>query len=688
MKRTLARDTSNLSAIAAPLRVPAILASLAVIALALLSGGCRDEPDGAATAQAGPSDAARSAAVEAGKSASSADPAGAAAMEDHDVPTGQSGNTPELELYFGDLHVHTGWSFDAFENGVRTGPADAYRFARGEAIPHAAGGTIQLAGPPLDFLAVTDHAEYLGVATAGLCKDHPLQRQPLIQSWLGADPRIAGLAAPRIRASANAHQPFPALIADDVLPPAWQEVVAIANSHDRPGSFTTFIGFEYSSNPELQNLHRNLIFRGANVPKRPFSAFDSENPEDLWRWMDAARAAGDDLIAIPHNANGSNGLMFAPTRFDGSAIDADWASLRTRNEPVAEVIQIKGQSETKPALSPGDEWADFEVVPWLTMNPNRPSHASVSYLREALGVGLGFRETLGVDPFALGMIGSTDTHNSASPVVESDYFGKLGRADGTPRSRLEREGRGVPGALAPLNVSAYWGAAGLAGIWARENTRAALFDALRRRETFATSGPRIRVRFFAGFDLTPEDLRGDPDRLGRAKGVPMGGELQAPAAASSPQFRLAAQQDPREAPLERTQVIKVWRERGASHEQVFDVACFGGAVPDPLKHRCPHAAPGPDPSNCKVAATAGARELVATWVDPDFEAGEPALYYARVLQVPSCRWSSFDALRLGQAPPVGLPVTIQERAITSPIWIVPTNKRSKPEAVTASNRAR
>ena len=688
MKRSLARETSNRSAIASALRAPAILVCRTAIVLALLNAGCRDEQEGGATSHAEPSQAAQSTASESGASAASADSHASTATAGRGAPPGQSGNTPALELYFGDLHVHTGWSFDAFENGVRTGPADAYRFARGEAIPHAAGGTIQLAGPPLDFLAVTDHAEYLGVATAGLRKHHPLQRQPLIQSWLGADPRIAELAAQRIRASAQARQPFPALIAADVLPPAWQEVVAIANAHDLPGSFTTFIGFEYSSNPELQNLHRNLIFRGANVPRRPFSAFDSENPEDLWRWMDAARAAGDDLIAIPHNANGSNGLMFAPTRFDGSAIDADWASLRTRNEPVAEVIQIKGQSETKPALSPGDEWADFEVVPWLTMNPNRPSHAAGSYLREALGVGLGFRETLGIDPFALGMIGSTDSHNSASPVVESDYFGKLGRADGTPQSRLEREGRGVPGAVAPLNVSAYWGAAGLAGIWAPANTRATLFDALRRRETFATSGPRIRVRFFAGFDLTPGDLHGDLDRLGREKGVPMGGELRARATAGSPQFLLAAQQDPREAPLERTQVIKVWRERGASHEQVFDVACFGGAAPDSLKHRCLHAAPGPDPSTCKVAADAGARELVASWVDPDFEAGEHALYYARVLQVPSCRWSSFDALRLGQAPPVGLPVTIQERAVTSPIWIVPTNTQSNTDAATASELAR
>lgn len=638
--------------------IRSLLAIAAAIAVAFSNAGCPDEPEGPRAPLASASTAE--------PATPSQDPATAPIRTDDGAP---------LQLYFGDLHVHTGWSFDAFENGVRSGPADAYRFARGEAIPHAAGGTIQLSGPPLDFLAVTDHAEYLGLTNAALRDDHPLRRQPLIQAWIGGDPRLARLATQRIRASLYDGRPFPALFAGDVLPPAWQEVAAIANANDRPGSFTAFIGFEYSSSPDYQNLHRNVIFRGADVPERPFSAFDSENPEDLWRWMDAARAAGDDLIAIPHNANGSNGLMFAPARFDGRAIDADWASTRSRNEPVAEIFQIKGQSETKPALSPADEWADFEVLPWLTMNPNRPSRASGSYVREALGVGLGLRETLGADPFALGLIGSTDTHNAASPVVESSYFGKLGRADGTPATRLERRaGRGDDIAL---NVSAYWGAAGLAGIWARENTRAALFDALRRRETFATSGPRIRVRFVAGFEQKARASRADSDRGEPANGVPMGGELAVTTAASSPRFWLSAQQDPNEAPLERTQVIKLWREAGSSREQVFDVACFGGAVPDPSNHRCPNAAPRPDPSTCQVSADAGDRELVASFVDPDFAPDRHALYYARVLQVPSCRWSSFDAMRLGQAPPSGIPTTIQERAITSPIWIVPAAPPSK-----------
>lgn len=638
-----------------------VCGTLSCLAVGLALAGCDSERGGDSAIDATPAEPRRLEDQADDRGDRSSDPAPDAAS-----------NAPTRELYFGDLHVHTGFSLDAYNNGVHTGPADAYRFARGEAIAHAAGGTIRLAGPPLDFLAVTDHAEYLGVATAALRDEHPLHRQPLIQRWLGSDPRLAALARQRIGSSLYSRQPFPAFVADEIVRPAWREVVELANAHDQPGVFSALIGFEYTSNPEEQNLHRNLIFRGAKVPPRPYSAFESENPEDLWRWMDEARASGDDVIAIPHNANGSNGLMFSPSRFDGGALDARQAALRARNEPVAEVIQIKGQSETTPRLSPEDEWAEFEVVPWRTTTPELSSRESGSYLREALGVGLALHEQLGVDPFALGMVGSTDTHNSASPVVESDYFGKLGRADGTPVARIG-DPKARTGPAVPLNVTTYWSAAGLAGIWARENTRAELFDALRRRETFATSGPRIAVRLFAGFDFSPADVEGDFGRVGYAKGVPMGGELTAKAGAGSPVFLVRAQQDPLEAPLERAQIVKVWRRDGETHERVFDVACAGGGVPDPVRHRCPVlTSPSTiDPDTCEVPADGGARELAAGWRDPDFDPGERALYYARVLQRPTCRWSSFDAMRSGQARPAGVPATIQERALTSPIWITP-----------------
>jgi hypothetical protein len=618
----------------------------ALVVLALLAGACRDE--------------AKDTPRHATPPPATVDP--------------QKADTPPAarrEAFFGDLHVHTGWSLDAYDQGVRTGPDDAYRFARGETIEHAAGYRIELAGPPLDFLAVTDHAEYLGVANAALRGAHPLHRQPLIQDWIGDDARGADLAGRTIRQSLQARRPFPALVAADVLDATWREVVEIAKAHDRPGTFTTFVGFEYSANPDFQNLHRNVIFRGAKVPPRPFSAFDSSNPEDLWHWMDRVRSEGDDLIAIPHNANGSNGLMFAPTRFAGGAIDGAWAEQRLRNEPLAEVFQIKGQSETTPRLSPDDEWANFEVVRWLTLAPNRTSRESGSYVREALSTGLALRETRGFDAFAVGLVGSSDGHNSASPVVESDYFGKLGLADGTPERRLDRKRVAGVGPSIPLNTATFWSAAGLAGIWAPENTRAALFDALRRRETFATSGPRIRLRLLAGFELLPGDARGDLDGLVPAKGVAMGGELAARPGAGSPLLILAAQQDPLEAPLERLQIIKLAPRKGESTEQVFDVACAGGDEPDPSRRRCPRSTPAPDPADCLVSSAGGASELVASWRDPEYDEEEHALYYARVLQVPTCRWSRFDAMRLGRPDPVGVPTTIQERAVSSPIWITP-----------------
>ncbi|MFO0687387.1 MAG: DUF3604 domain-containing protein [Myxococcota bacterium] len=647
----------------------------AVACLLALAGGCRDDAErggaddradattesGAADAgESGPASDARSGGGERG-----GDPDGSSAAG---TPPAEGRAPGEPGLFFGDLHVHTAWSFDAFDRGVRAEPDAAYRFARGEKIRHATGGRIALKGPPLDFLAITDHAEYLGVTAAALRPEHPLHRQPLIQSWLSDDAARSDLATRRIRQTLNGREPLPALVADDVLLPAWQELVASADAHDRPGVFTAFIGFEYTSNPDRQNLHRNVIFRGSKVPDRPFTAFDSENPEDLWDWMDATRAKGDDLLAIPHNSNGSNGLMFDAVRFDGGAIDVAWAEQRIRNEPLAEVMQIKGQSDTTPRLSPDDAWADFEVVPWQTIAPNRPSRESGSYVREALGRGLALRERLGVDPYALGVVGSTDTHNAASPVDEATYFGKIGFSDGTPETRLERIPTGGSAGATALNVSAYWSAAGLAGIWAEENTRAALFDAMRRRETFATSGPRIRVRVRAGFSPPADGAAAEP---GEAS-VPMGGVLQAERGAESPHFVLLAQQDPFEAPLERVQIVKLWRTAaGESRERIYDVACRDGAAPDAKSHRCASGAPAPDPASCQVDPAAGARELTTRWRDPDFDPKQAALYQVRVLQVPTCRWSSFDAKKLGQKPPSEVPATIQERALTSPIWVLP-----------------
>lgn len=576
-------------------------------------------------------------------------------------------------VYFGDLHVHSSWSLDAYSAGVEALPSDAYRYARGESIPHVSGQPIKLAGPPLDFLALTDHAEYLGLTTAASKPEHPIHDQPLIRSWMGEDARQRRLAWRKIIASYAAREGLPALMADPVVVPAWRGLVELANRENRPGVFTSFIGFEYSPNPEGQNLHRNVIFRGSEAPDRPFSAMDSPDPEDLWRWMDATRADYGDLLAIPHNANGSNGLMFAPRRYDGTAIDAEWAGMRLRNEPIAEVIQIKGQSETHPSLSPDDEWADFEIADWRTSRPSLTSRPDGSYLRHALAVGLGLEETLGSDPFQLGMIGSTDGHNASSPFEEQNYTGKIGLDDGTPEARLARLVPRTGNREPVVSTGTRWSAAGLAAVWADENTREALFDAMRRRETYATSGPRMTVRFFGGWDFVASEARGEIARVGYSRGTPMGGTLTAaPAvrtAETAPTFLLAAQRDPLEAELERVQIIKGWWQDGAAHERVYDVACAKGARPDPTTHRCPYAAPEPDLETCALEPDAGAAQLSAWWRDPDYHASASAFYYARVLQVPTCRWSSFDALRLGRPLHEAVPATIQERAITSPIWL-------------------
>ena len=591
----------------------------------------------------------------------------------------QTGRPEDRQVYFGDLHMHSSWSLDAYGAGVRVGPEDAYRYALGESIPHIGGQDIQLAGPPLDFMALTDHAEYLGVIQATSAMHHPLHALPLVQSWFRGDGEVSRLAWRQIRDSFSRRQAIPELATNKVVMPAWRKLVDLANQYNRSGTFTAFVGYEYTSNPLSQNLHRNILFRRGNAPPRPFSSMDSENPEDLWNWMDRVRGMGaDDLLAIPHNANGSNGLMFARTKSDGSAIDRAWAKRRARNEPLVEVIQIKGQSETAPILSPNDEWAAFELAPWRTLNPGLSSRPKGSYARDALKTGLLIREEVGVNPYEFGMIGSTDGHNASSPFEEANYTGKIGSGDSTPERRLAMDRPDGPNGEARPSVSTFWSAAGLAGIWSDANTRENLFDALRRREAFSTSGPRIKVRLFAGWHFSEKDLVNEISQAGYAKGVPMGGVLpprsenSAAPAAIAPTFLVAALKDPNEAKLERLQIIKGWTDAGVAHEQVFDIACADGARPDPATQRCRSRAAEPDLSTCQPDPAGGSNTLQTWWRDPSFDPNQRAFYYVRVLQIPTCRWSTWDALRLKTNRNSHVPPSIQERAITSPIWFEPS----------------
>lgn len=597
---------------------------------------------------------------------------------------------PLRDAYFGDTHVHTRYSMDAYLLGTRASPDDAYRYAKGAAIKHAGGFQMQIS-KPLDFLAVTDHARFLGVmAEAGEGTG------PLSQMEFAAVVRDITKPADVVRgfhaigpmhqaARANPHQSV--LNDPDVSRSAWQDTIAAAERHNIPGTFTTFVAYEYTS----RNHHRNVIFRGSTVPDLPFSSFDSLNPEDLWQWMDAQRELGNESLAIPHNANGSAGLMFQATRFDGSPQDTGYEIQRMRNEPLVENTQVKGTSDTHPLLSPNDEWADFEILPIQIGRP-LPSQAPGSYVRDAWGRGLQIEASRGVNPFKFGVIGSSDTHNAAGAFEEDNFSSMAGLDDFTPQLRgsvpLDEENANevairflratdtqestvAPDGRTYANAAAqYWGASGLAGVWAESNTREDVFAAFRRKETFSTSGPRIKVRFFGSASFASTLLNvNNAVAQAYAEGVPMGGDLSHSEAA--PRFLAWAAGDPDTVGLQRLQIIKGWLVANEYKEQVYDVSCSDGGEVDPTTHRCPDNGAKVDLTTCMVTPDKGAAELKALWQDPDFDANQRAFYYVRVLENPKCRWSTWDAIRAGVAPRVELKATIQDRAWSSPIWYNP-----------------
>ncbi|MYE84589.1 MAG: DUF3604 domain-containing protein [Gammaproteobacteria bacterium] len=611
---------------------------------------------------------------------------------------------PLRDAYFGDLHVHTRYSMDAYMLGTRDNPDAAYRFARGAPMTHASGFEMRLADP-LDFYAVTDHAMFLGMFSAVNDPTTEVSRRPSSQPFVGMDtPERRAAAGQALVGMVGDRGKVAEFIDDGVVRSTWADIVAAAGRHYEPGRFTTFVGYEYTSMPGMQNLHRNVIFRGAGAPDVPFSMLDSMNPEDLWAWMDRARADGHEVLAIPHNSNGSNGQMFRPEYFDGAALDPAYAEMRMRNEPLVEITQVKGTSETHPLLSPNDEWAGFELLPfrvatWILSN------VSGSFVREALIRGVRFEQDQGFNPFRFGFVGGSDTHNASYAGDESDYYGKLATFDATPAQRgsvpLDATAENGPLDVRPCpetvpsavsgesdetvariwcgddadrfaqTDTAFYGAAGLAGVWAEENTRESIYDAFRRRETFATTGPRIRVRFFGGYglaDVMPDAA--DVVERADAGGVPMGGDI-AGRLEGAPTFLLRAARDARSAPLERAQIVKGWVEDGEARERVFDVACSDGGAADPETHRCPNNRATVNLADCSISEDIGASQLAASWQDPAFDPAQHAVYYARVLENPTCRWSTWDALRAGVAPRPDFPATLQERAWTSPIWYTP-----------------
>lgn len=595
-------------------------------------------------------------------------------------------NNPLREVYFGETHVHTGWSFDAYIFGNRlTGPAEAYQYALGKPIKHPAGYTVQLKHP-LDWVAVTDHSEYAGTVQLANAPGSAISKLPIAEklkvhseadiqrifSWLGD--------------TIAKNQPVRELADPKVAGAVWKENVAIAEKYYQPGKFTTFPGYEWTSTPNNCNLHRNVLFKDAKkVPEAPFSSFNSQHPEDLWKWMDSQRQAGHEVLAISHNSNLSDGLMF-PTGVDsrGRPLDAAWAEARLRNEPLSEVKQIKGQSETHPQLSTSDEFANFEVLDYLLfVERYRPINIHGSYIREGLENGMAMQGKLGYNPYKVGFVGGSDSHDTGTPYRQKNFFGAHGFNDGSLKERMS--GHNLVG-LDILQENP----AGLTGVWAEENTREGIFAALQRREVYATSGPRHQLRFFGGWGFKGLKLQGgfaDKKWLKTAyeQGVPMGSDLTAPQA-KAPSFIVWAVKDRDSANLDRIQIIKGWIKNGKTFEKIYDVVWSGKRQIDPQTGKLPPVGNTVNISTATYQNTLGAAELKAVWTDPDFDPTLNAFYYARVLEIPTPRWSTIQARQLGMAPPATaktmgvehpVPQTVQERAWSSPIWYSPADKLRK-----------
>jgi Protein of unknown function (DUF3604) len=570
---------------------------------------------------------------------------------------------PLKNAYFGDLHLHTGYSMDAFAFGTRTTPEDSYKYAMGETVEYF--GKPQKRNAPLDFLAVTDHAEYLGVVRDTIDPNGPFAKSEWYTIMTNPNPKVSGEAFKKIAGSLVVNKPLPEFNDPKLLRSAWEKYGAISDKYYKPGKFTTFVGFEWTSAPEFQNLHRCVIFADKG-PAMPFSAFDSQDPEKLWEYLELQRKQGIDVIAVPHNANVSNGLMFSTRDLSGKPLTRDYAERRMANEPLAEINQAKGQSDTSPALSPTDEFANFEMFTYLIGTNIKAKAATGSYLRQAYGVGQEQQAKLGVNPFKYGIEGGTDFHSGISSTEASNYPGSHGNQDNDPKTVITAT-TSVSGEP-PTALSS----AGLTGVWAEENTRESIFAAFKRKETFGTSGTRIKVRMFAGWDY-PKDMTKQADWVKSAydAGVPMGGDLAAPSAAAAPTFVVHAIKDPDSGNLDRVQIIKISTKNGKSQEKIYDVVWSGDRKRDPKTGKVGAVGNTVDVRTATYTNNIGATELLGEWTDPSFDPAAYTTYYARVLEIPTPRWSTYWAAKLNVPPPPNVAATVQQRAWTSPIWYAP-----------------
>jgi len=581
-------------------------------------------------------------------------------------------------VLWGDTHLHTGYSFDAGMFGTTLTPEDAFRFARGEEVTSTTGVPAKLSRP-YDFLVVSDHSDYLGLTRQLREGGEKLLADPVgrhLYETYNSGP--AGAAKAFVEFIDNYTKGTPLKFSPELAKESWARSVAAAEKYNDPGRFTAFIGFEWSAMRAGDNLHRNVIFRdGGDKASQvvPLTTFESSDPESLWRYLaDYEQKTGGQVLAIPHNSNLSGGEMFADKTFGGQPFDRAYAEQRAKWEPVTEISQSKGDSETLPILSPEDEFASFERWDRANIINNRldlPEEQPFNYVRPTLERGLRFEQQLGVNPFKFGVIASSDLHTGLSTVEANNFFGVNPVGEPGPR-RLNLPASKFTSDAKNVWESWEWVSSGLAAVWAAENTRESIFDAFRRKEVYGTTGPRITVRVFAGWDFKAGDeVRSDFAAYGYAHGVPMGGDLSGAASGKAPHLVIQAAKDPDGANLDRVQVIKGWLDaKGQIHETVFDVAWSGKRKPG-KDGKLPSVGNSVDVANATYSNSIGAPVLDTTWTDPSFDASQRAFYYVRVLQIPTPRWSTYDAKKFGVTIPDKAPKTLSERAYTSPIWYTP-----------------
>ena len=585
---------------------------------------------------------------------------------------------------FGDTHLHTSASADAGAFGTMLGPREAYQFARGEEVM-ASGKQPARLSRPLDFLVVADHSDQMGFFPDLQAGKPELLADPTGKKWYDLIKSGQGaVAAMEIIGSFSQGTIPKALVYAPGTPAyqsAWRNMINAAEEYNEPGRFTALIGYEWTSNTGGNNLHRNVIYRDNGdkaIQSEPFvtmKPWGSDDPRELWKWMTAYELkTGGKVLAIAHNGNLSNGRMFPIIEsFSGKPVDKDYAEQRAKWEPLYEVTQTKGDGETHPVLSPNDEFANFERWDFGNLDASSPKKKDMlefEYARSALAKGLKFESELGTNPYKFGMIGSTDSHTGLAAVEEDNFFGKTAPQEPSPERMTATFMNNPKTGIKIMDWQV--GSSGYAAVWANENTRASIWDAMQRRETYATTGPRMVVRFFGGWDFSKSDIQTrDLAAVGYGKGVPMGGDLRAAPAGKSPSFIVAALKDPIGANLDRVQIVKGWLDAaGKTHEQVYDVAWSGDRKPG-KDGKVPTVGSTVDVANATWTNTIGASELISVWQDPKFDARQRAFYYVRVIEIPTPRWTAYEAKRFGIDMPDEVPMTTQERAYTSPIWYTP-----------------